>query len=131
MSLNLSMVGIVVKDMAESIKFYRRLGVELPEDAENSKHVEVKMGDLTFFLHSSRLNRLWDPSKTTPSGGYRVILEFFLESNEAIDKKYQQLIAFGYESHFAPYQTPLDTYFAMVNDPDGNSILLSAGESNS
>jgi catechol 2,3-dioxygenase-like lactoylglutathione lyase family enzyme len=35
----LSMVGLVVEDMARSLAFYRRLGVELPEGAEELPHV--------------------------------------------------------------------------------------------
>ena len=71
---------------------------------------------------------MWDPSKSTPSGGYRIVLEFYLKSREVVDAKYQELVDFGYDAHFAPYETPIKTYFAMINDPDGNSILLSAGE---
>ena len=86
------------------------------------------MNGVTFFLHTKRLNRLWDANNLASSGGYGIVLEFYLESREAVDAKYQALVDFGYESHFAPYETPLKTYFAMINDPDGNSILLSAGE---
>ena len=129
MSLNLYMVGVIVEDMARSIEFYRRLGVEIPEGSEEKPHVELKMNGVTFFLHAQQLNYMWDPAKTPPSGGYRVILEFYLGGRAAVDAKYQELVAFGYESHFEPYETPLRTYFAMINDPDGNSILLSAGES--
>ncbi|MEM7333105.1 MAG: VOC family protein [Chloroflexota bacterium] len=128
MSLNLYMVGIMVEDMAKSVQFYRRLGVELPDGSENQQHVEVKMNDLTFFLHSNRLNQMWDPNKSPAVGGYRIVLEFYLENPEGVDAKYQELVDYGYESHFAPYHTPLNTYFAMINDPDGNTILLSAGE---
>jgi hypothetical protein len=37
------------------------------------------------------------------------------------------MMAYGYTSHFAPYDTPINTYFAMIDDPDGNTILISAG----
>jgi len=128
MSLNLYMVGVIVEDMAASVEFYRRLGVEIPEGSEKQQHVELRMQGVTFFLHTARLNKLWDPDKPAPSGGYRVVLEFYLETPQAVDAKFQELVDFGYEGHFAPYETPLKTYFAMINDPDGNSILLSAGE---
>lgn len=128
MALDLYMVGVVVTDMARSVEFYRRLGVDIPHGVEDAPHVKVAMGDLTFFLHADGLNRRWDPAKADPEGGYRVILEFYLGSEEAVDAKYAEMIGYGYASHFAPYVTPIGTYFAMVDDPDGNSILLSGGD---
>lgn len=127
MSLNLYMVGVIVEDMTRSVEFYRRLGVAIPENSENKQHVEIQMNGVTFFLHTKQLNHMWDPTKSIPAGGYRIVLEFYLESREAVDAKYQELVDFGYEGHFAPYETPIQTYFAMINDPDDNTILLSAG----
>ena len=128
MSLKLYMVGVVVEDMARAIEFYRRLGVDIPEGGEKQPHVEVKMGEMTFFLHTKKLTQVWDKVRVEPSGGYRIILEFYLESREAVDAKYQEMIGYGYSGHFEPYDTPINTYFAMINDPDGNSMWLSAGE---
>ena len=128
MSLNLYMVGVIVEDMARSIEFYRRLGVNIPAGNEKRLHVEVEMNGVTFFLHTRKLNEVWDPAKNAPAGGYRVVLEFYLESREAVDAKFEEMVGYGYASHFTPYQTPINTYFAMINDPDGNTILLSAGE---
>jgi len=42
-----------------------------------------------------------------------------------VDAKYTELTSFGYQSHRAPYETSFGMYFAMLNDPDGNTILLS------
>ncbi len=126
MSLELYMVGVIVEDMAKSIEFYRRLGVDIPGGSENKQHVEVKMSGLTFFLNAKSLNARWDPAKTEASGGYRIILEFYLKTREAVDAKYAELTGFGYVGHCAPYETTPELYFAMVDDPDGNTILLSA-----
>ncbi len=126
MALELYMVGVIVEDMARAVEFYRRLGVEIAEGGENQQHVAVKMSGLTFFLSTKQSNARWDPARTEASGGYRMILEFYLESREAIDAKYAELIGFGYPSHVAPYETPFNAYFAMVDDPDGNTVLLSA-----
>lgn len=122
------MVGVVVDDMARSVEFYRRLGIDIPEGSEQHPHVPIRMGELTFFLHSRRLNEVWDPANTPSEGGYGIILEFFLETPEQVDEKFKELLDFGYNEHLEPYQTPINTYFAMIDDPDGNTILLSAGE---
>jgi catechol 2,3-dioxygenase-like lactoylglutathione lyase family enzyme len=126
MGLELYMVGIVVEDMARAAEFYRRLGVDVPADAESKEHVEVKMGGLTFFLGTKQSNARWDPARTDASGGYRIVLEFYLEKPEAVDAKYEELTGFGYAGHLAPYDVTPELRFAMVDDPDGNSILLSA-----
>lgn len=127
MALELYMVGVIVEDMGKAIEFYRRLGVEIPEGSETKQHVEVKMSGLTFFLSTKTINARWDPARTEAAGGgYRIILEFYLETREAIDAKYNEMIGYGYKSHVAPFVTPFNVYFAMIDDPDGNTILLSA-----
>ena len=126
MSLQLAMVGVIVEDMARAAQFYRRLGVAVPDGVDDKDHVEVRMGDLTFFLNTTRSNARWDPARTPASGGYRVVLEFFLPTREELDAKYDELTGFGYVGHCKPYDVTSELCFAMVDDPDGNTILLSA-----
>jgi len=126
MSLELYMVGVIVEDMPRSVEFYRRLGVEFPEGSESQQHVEVKMGHMTFFLNHKNLNAKWDPAKTPASGGYRIILEFYLKTIEAVDAKYAELTGYGYTAHQPPFYPNPTLYFAMIDDPDGNTVLLSA-----
>src|SRR5579859_4787531 len=132
MALELYMLGLIVHDMGKSLEFYRRLGLAIPEGSEGQTHVEVKMGSgLTFFLDSRparwdpRFVKRDDPGRVEASDGYRFILEFYLKTRAAVDAKYSELTGFGYLSHRAPYETPIGIYFAMINDPDGNTILLS------
>jgi catechol 2,3-dioxygenase-like lactoylglutathione lyase family enzyme len=127
MGLELYMVGVMVADMPRAVEFYRRLGVDVPEGSETKPHVEVKMGNMTFFLSTHQLNVRWDPAQTppAPTGGYKMLLEFYLTTREEVDAKYNEMIGYGYESHQAPFQTPFNMYFAFINDPDGNTILLS------
>ncbi len=126
MGLELYMVGVIVEDMPRAVEFYRRLGVDVPEGAGEQGFVEVPMSGLTFFLSTREQNARWDPAKTPASGGYRIVLEFYLETREALDAKYEELTGFGYASHCAPYDVTPELRFAMVDDPDGNTILLSA-----
>jgi uncharacterized glyoxalase superfamily protein PhnB len=120
------MVGVIVEDMSRAAEFYRRLGVAVPGGAANEEHVEIAMGGMTFFLSTKRANAKWDPGRTDATGGYRIILEFYLETRDARDAKYEELIGFGYEGHCAPYDVTPELRFAMIDDPDGNTILLSA-----
>lgn len=131
MALELCMLGLVVQDMGKSLQFYRQLGVDFPEESENKTHIDVKMGNLTFFLDSrpTRWDRWYvrkdDAEPAEVSQSYPSILEFFLETQTAVVAKYDELIRLGYQSYRAPYETSFKMYFAMVKDPDGNVVLLS------
>jgi len=132
MALDLYMLGLVVQDMSKSLEFYRRLGLAIPEGIEQETHGQVKVGTgLTFFLDSNPAR--WDPGfvkKPDPgpreaTGGFPLVLEFYLGEQAAVEAKYQELTSLGYQSHRAPYATPFGMCFALVDDPDGNTILLS------
>lgn len=131
MALELYMLGLITQDMGKALEFYRRLGLAIPEGSEEQTHVEVKMGSgLTFFLDSKPSR--WDPgfvSKDEPghiesTDSYRSVLEFYLETQDAVDTKYAELTSFGYHGRRAPYKTSFGMYFALIDDPDGNTILL-------
>ena len=133
MALELYMLGLVVQDMPTALEFYRRLGLAIPDGSEMRSHVEIKMGSgMTFFLDSNPTR--WDPGFGTQTDSersnapdrYPVILEFYLKEPATLAAKYTELIDFGYQSYREPYRTSFGMYFAMVKDPDGNTILLSA-----
>ena len=126
MGLELYMVRVMVEDMALAVEFYRRLGVNVPEGSEAKGHVEVRMSGLTFFLTTKKVQATWDPAQSEAAGGYRILLEFYLKSREEVDSKYAEMVAYGYQSHATPVETRYGMYFAFINDPDGNTILLSA-----
>jgi predicted lactoylglutathione lyase len=119
MALDLYMVGLVPQDMDKSAEFYRRLGVDLSELITGQPHLKSQMkGDITFFLNNMGLVAEADKP--------RLILEFYLKERTTVDAKYNELTGFGYQSYRAPFVTPFGMYFAMINDPDGNVVLLSA-----
>ena len=126
---SLHMVGLIVRDMTASLEFYRRLGLAIPEGSEGKSHVEIEMDNgLVFFLDAKPAR--WDPAviprdRTPTQGAYDVVLEFYLETQEAVDAKHAELLAFGYSSHAAPNDVGNGMRFAFVNDPDGNTVLLS------
>jgi catechol 2,3-dioxygenase-like lactoylglutathione lyase family enzyme len=121
------MVGLMVEDMARSLAFYRRLGLEVSEGAEEQEHVEVEIeGGVVLFWDAAFVGA-YDPDRERPKGGYRVLPEFCVGSTEIVDARYSELVAEGYYGHRAPFATHLGAYMAMVEDPDGNTILITAG----
>jgi predicted lactoylglutathione lyase len=133
MALELYMIGLVVQDMARSLEFYRRLGLAIPEGSEQQSHVQIKMSSgLTFFLDSNPTR--WDPGFAKPrepgradtSDSYSSVLEFYLKERATLEAKFAELTELGYQGYREPYETAFGMYFAMIKDPDGNTILLSA-----
>jgi predicted lactoylglutathione lyase len=126
MGLQLYMVGLTVTDMDRAMDFYRRLGLDLPAAAEGSAHVEIKMrGEYTLFL-DSRPIKSDQAERAAALAGYDVLLEFYLPSRALVDAKYRELTEAGYASYRAPFEVPrIGMYFALVEDPDGHTILLS------
>jgi len=125
MSLELSMVGLMVKDIARSLEFYRRLGLEIPESEDAKPFVMKRMPSGVTIFWDTVFAKRYDPEWKESGSGYRVMLEFFLPDDEAVDAKYTELTGYGYHGRWAPRQTK-GPYAATVDDPDGNVILLTS-----
>lgn len=126
MSLELSMVGLMVTDMPAALAFYRHLGIDIPPEADGQRFVMHRMQSGITLFWDTYFAQTYDPAFARPGGGYQVMLEFFLADNAAVDAKYAELAELGYHGRSAPVQTN-GPYAAMVDDPDGNVVLLTAG----
>ena len=120
-----TMVVLLVDDLPRSLAFYRRLGVEFPPGAEERRDIVVPIGDHQLVLTETFAGN--DPDRQPPSGGGRIILEFFVDSNAAVDAKFAELAAAGHHGRRPPFLTNFNAYMCMVDDPDGNTVLVTAG----
>ncbi len=119
------MVVLLVQDVARSVAFYRRLGVAIAEGAEQRRDVQVPLGDEHQLVISTTFGAAI-PDLDPPSGS-RIVLEFFVDGNDAVDANYAELTAAGYHGRRAPFLTSFGAYMGMVDDPDGNVVLVTAG----
>jgi catechol 2,3-dioxygenase-like lactoylglutathione lyase family enzyme len=127
MTTTLNLVGLVVADMARSLEFYRRLGLEIPAGADAEPHVEVTLpGGLRLAWDTVATIRSFDPDWTPPQGGSRVGLAFACGSPAEVDTTYDDLVRAGYEGHKQPWDAFWGQRYAIVHDPDGNSVELFA-----
>jgi len=118
MGLELYMVGLVTKNIDVSRAFYERLGLDVPENRDDA-FLGFKMNSgITFFLITPERMQIPDTNA--------VILEYYLPDRDAVEAKYAQLVAAGAPGYRAPFETSFGMYFAMVKDPDGHIVLLSA-----
>lgn len=127
MQARLDLIGLVVEDMARALAFYRHLGLHLPPEADQQPHVETTLpGGLRLAWDTVETVRSFDPDWEPPSGGPRVGLAFRLDAPADVDQLYAELVSLGYDGHKAPWDAFWGQRYAIVHDPDGNSVDLFA-----
>lgn len=131
MKPDLNQLDLVVRDMEATIRFYRALGVDIPESAiwrtpSGAHHVDLTMpGGFTLHFDSAALTRFYDRGWQEPSGtGTRTVLTFKVSSREEVDRIHDELAGLGYRSSQPPYDTFWGARYAIVEDPDGNHVGL-------
>lgn len=127
MQSRLSLIGLVCEDVARSLAFYRALGLEIPEDADDQVHVEVNLpGGLRLAWDSAETVRGFYPNWTPPAGSPRMALAFELDSPAEVDKLHEKMVSLGYENVRDPWDAFWGQRYALLHDPDGNSVELFA-----
>jgi catechol 2,3-dioxygenase-like lactoylglutathione lyase family enzyme len=128
MTPRFDLIGMVTSDMAASLAFYRRLGLDIPADADTQPHVEVTgPGGVRIAWDTEATVRSFAPEWTSPPrGAGRIGLAFVCDSPSEVDKLYDELTDAGYEGHYAPWDAFWGQRYAVVQDPDGNTVDLFA-----
>ncbi|MER5897388.1 VOC family protein [Streptomyces sp. NPDC001876] len=128
MTPRLDAIGITTADLAASLAFYRRLGLDIPADAESAPHVEVALpGGQRLLWDTEDVVRTFDPDWTGSKGGERVGLAFLCDSPAEVDAVYADLTGAGYQGHLEPWDAVWGQRYAVVLDPDGSAVSLFAG----
>jgi catechol 2,3-dioxygenase-like lactoylglutathione lyase family enzyme len=121
------MIGIVVADMPKSLAFYRELGFEFPDDADQQEHVDMTLpSGLRVAWDTVETIRSFLPEWEAPSGDSRVGLAFLCDSPAEVDAVYERLVSKGHSGTKEPWDAFWGQRYAVVDDPDGNGIDLFA-----
>jgi uncharacterized glyoxalase superfamily protein PhnB len=127
MTPTLSCIEVVVADMATALAFYRRLGLDVPADADGQPHVEVGLpGGLRLLFDTRDTIRSFDESWRPPAGGHALALGFACDSPADVDATFEMLVGAGATAHLAPWDAFWGQRYATVVDPDGNHVDLFA-----
>jgi catechol 2,3-dioxygenase-like lactoylglutathione lyase family enzyme len=126
MAPTLNAIGLVVADMAKSLAFYRRLGVDVAADAERAPHAEAQLGGIKLMWDTYDTITSFDPDWTPGSGGPRNSLAFLCTGPAEVDATYADMVAAGHDGHRAPWDAPWGQRYAVLRDPDGNGVDLYA-----
>jgi catechol 2,3-dioxygenase-like lactoylglutathione lyase family enzyme len=128
MTARFDLVGIVVADMARSLAFYRRLGIDIPAELDAEPHVDITLpSGIRLAWDTVEVIRSFDSGFELAAGaGHKLELAFACDDAADVDKVHDDLVAAGYESHLAPWDAFWGQRYAVVHDPDGNTVALFA-----
>jgi uncharacterized glyoxalase superfamily protein PhnB len=121
----LNAIGIVVSDMTRSIRFYRLLGLDVPETPDED-HVDAFLPNgVRFMLDSEEVIRSFLPDWSRENGNQ---LSFALEcaSPAEVDEVYARVTSEGFEGEKEPWDAFWGQRYALLVDPDGVSVSLYA-----
>ena len=125
MTVSLDLVGIVTTDLVRSLAFYRVLGVETPQVDGTEPHVEAVLPNgLRLAWDTLDTIRSFDPGFTPAAGGHPIALAFATASPADVDALYKEVVAAGFHGHKEPWDAVWGQRYAVVHDPDGNTVDL-------
>jgi catechol 2,3-dioxygenase-like lactoylglutathione lyase family enzyme len=126
----LDQLNIVSGDPAASTAFYRRLGVEIPDQAiwrtaSGAHHANGRSGDAGLELDSAAFAQIWNSGwRGRDDLKGRVVVGFRVASRAAVDETYADLTGAGYAGLQPPYDAFWGARYAVVEDPDGVAVGL-------
>lgn len=127
MTATFSAIELVVADLPASLAFYRRLGLDIPADADQAPHVELTLpGGIRVLWDTIDTIRSFTPDWTEPTGGHRIALAFDCGTAAGVDSLFDEITGDGYTGKKKPWDAPWGQRYATVDDPDGNSVDLFA-----
>jgi len=119
-------IDIVVADMGAALKFYRLLGLAVPDGREDAEQVEVVTpGGASLGFLTETLMKGHNPHWIEPIG-QRVTFACRCDTAEEVNETYARMTAAGYEGRQEPWDSPWGQRYAMLGDPVGNRVDLFA-----
>ncbi|MBF0453659.1 MAG: VOC family protein [Magnetococcales bacterium] len=123
--MSLDAVGIISRDIDQSIAFYEILGLKFQEVGGPDHWEGVTESGIRIMLDSVELVKKLDPN-WIESKGAGVVLCFKQESPIGVDEIYDRIVQAGFKGNKLPWNAFWGQRYASVKDPDGNQIDLFA-----
>ena len=111
--------------MGESIRFYRLLGLDVPETPDEG-HVDTFLPNgVRFMLDSEDTTRSFQPEWQRETGN-QVSLAFECASPPEVDEMYARAVEAGFRGKKEPWDAFWGQRYAQLHDPDGTPVDLYA-----
>ena len=121
----LNAIGIVAADMGESIRFYRLLGLDVPETPDEG-HVDTFLPNgVRFMLDSEETMRSFMDGWKRETGN-QVGIAFECGSPAEVDEIYARVTEGGFHGEKEPWDAFWGQRYAMLKDPSGVEVSLYA-----
>jgi catechol 2,3-dioxygenase-like lactoylglutathione lyase family enzyme len=123
--IRLDQLNLVVSDIDASQAFYRRLGLAFGDPGDPvwaTQHISAEHHDdvpLVIDLDSIPFATTWNAGWP---GGPGVVLGFKVDRRDEVDSLVSVLAADGVPVQQPPYDAFWGARYAVVSDPDGNSV---------
>ena len=126
MSIGPDMIGLVVRDIEASLRFYRLVGLDVPAAPPGEAYVQIiTPNGYRISWNALSMVKELDPAWTEPVG-HRIELAFLCDTPAEVDATYAKLAAAGYVGHKEPWDAFWGQRYAVAVDPDGNRVSLFA-----
>jgi catechol 2,3-dioxygenase-like lactoylglutathione lyase family enzyme len=121
----LNAIGIVASDMAASIRFYRLLGLDVP-DTPSEGHVDTFLPNgVRFMLDSEEVIRSFRPDWSRKTGN-QISIAFECDEPDEVDAVYRRVMEAGFDGEKEPWDAFWGQRYAQLRDPDGVPVDLYA-----
>ena len=122
----LDAIGIVSADLKATVRFYRLVGLEIPDTIEEHIDVLTPTGVRIMFDALELIKKL-DPEWVKPVG-HPIALAFRCINAKEVDEVYGRITAAGFRGKAPPFDAFWGQRYATVLDPDGNAVDLFADQ---
>jgi uncharacterized glyoxalase superfamily protein PhnB len=127
--VTLNQVNIVARDFDATLRFYRLVGLEIPEpmaQPPGALHATATAeGGVVLEIDNEHLGRIYHAGVRSQAGGDgRTIIGISVESRQQVDETYARLVAAGHQGRQPPYDAFWGSRYAVVADPEGNDVGL-------
>jgi uncharacterized glyoxalase superfamily protein PhnB len=130
----LNQLNIVSGDPAAAIDFYRRLGLDIPDQrvwrtatgAHHASAESVAASDgIDLDIDSTTFAQVWNTGwRGHADLAGRVVVGFEVASREEVDRLFGEMTAAGSRGLQAPYDAFWGARYAVIEDPDGVAVGL-------
>jgi predicted lactoylglutathione lyase len=126
MGIQFGMVVLDVRDLRRSIEFYRLLGLDMPEPFPDRPVALYRMESGVSLVLVEDFSANNDPTWVRPEHDhYQQMLEFVVDDDAAVDAEWHKFTSAGHHGRKPPSRST-GIYAALIDDPDGNVLLISS-----